>query len=120
VGMVLSFPVIAFPKIPHSLEQLPPIETPRASFIPAQGNALGLEFGPLAQSRQARQPGGLPEGSRWSFGERGGTTTGKLVLSSRTPEGCQNSRLLTAATSRFATSANIYAVVAGLAPLQGA
>ena len=41
VAMILSFPVIAFPKIPHSLEQLPPFETPRASFIPAQGNALG-------------------------------------------------------------------------------
>ena len=41
VAMTLSFPVITFHKMPHSLEQLPPIETPRASLIPAQGNALG-------------------------------------------------------------------------------
>ena len=48
----------------------------------------GLQFG-LSADWDGSQPGGLAEGSRWSFGERGGATTGKLVLCSRTQEGCQ-------------------------------
>jgi hypothetical protein len=43
------------------------------------------------QLQLAPQPGGLPEGSRWSFGGKGGeTTTGTLPKTERIPEGCQN------------------------------
>ena len=47
VAMILSFPVITFPRIPHSLEQLLPSETPRAKLDLVEvttliGNAISM------------------------------------------------------------------------------
>jgi len=49
--MVRSFPVIAIPKIPHSLEPLPPIETQRAAYWDAKG---------VAHTSPGKRPGFMP------------------------------------------------------------
>ena len=71
VAMILSFPVIAFPRIPHSLEQLPPFETPRASFIPAQGNALGSWPKEPSGALKARLILAWHEAGRWPATAKG-------------------------------------------------
>jgi len=57
VAMIRSFPVIAFPKIPHSLEQLPPIETPKVPYWDAKG---------VAHTSPGQRPGFMAPKTIWS------------------------------------------------------
>ena len=50
---------------PVSLEHLPPFETPRASFIPAQGNALGSSPQKPSGALKARLILAWHEAGRW-------------------------------------------------------
>ena len=43
----------------------------------AQASRLRLEIGQFSHYQLVNQPGGLADGSRWSFRAKGGTTTGK-------------------------------------------
>ena len=68
---------------PVSLEQLPPFETPRASFIPAQGNALGSSPQKPSGALKARLILAWHEAGRWP-------ATAKRAMN---PGRCQAARL---------------------------
>src|ERR1051325_5024036 len=83
----------AFPSHNHDLTgalapRFVPLSLTPASAVSMFGNS---HFGPFGTFDVpcAVQPEGLTESSRWSFGAKGGTTTGIAPGSARTLKGCQ-------------------------------
>ena len=104
VAMIQSFRAIAFPKIPHGLEPLPPFETPRASFIPAQGNALGSWPQKPSGALKARLILAPHEAGRWPEDCRRPDAADAKRRSSGRPCTCSRSTLAAAAVAEGSSS----------------